>query len=493
MNILNRIYFVVILIVLINLMYSCVKDLGNYNYTPINGPRISGIDSIYIVTRNDTLKIEPTLEYAQDQHVDTSNYEYSWLSIRREGFNSREPELIATGVKLSTMIDRSEGTYDWSFRVKDKRTGVWQEQYFQILITNDIYEGWYLLSEISGKTSRLDMLSYKHQLNSYQFMENVLGTKNPSFKMAGAPTFVAAINYTYLAFGTDNLATVFSTNNLVSKSLSINLDTDFPTNRNEAIGSDVRFYGNSGQKLIWNNGKVFADLFELGGAGYVEISKLVDGKTFNASPFISYSDDKILFDESNSKFLWYAGVGSQSCIPIEDGEIQSNAKGKRLLYMVKSTYNEGDTFAVLQDVVTNKVYLMLFTRSKLNYFKEISNTPIAMAENFGVSDDFGYLFYAVESKLYAYDINTQLNREMVDYGDRKISLLKFNQISFVGISKTQRYEEMNKNLCVGTYQESDLDNSGVLDIYQIQPALGQIVKESYAGFGKIKDITYAAR
>lgn len=484
------------LLAFIVLLQSCIKDIGNYDYESINEISIGGIDSVYIITRNDTLKINPTVTYSKDLKGDTSNYEYSWLEIRMIGFNSSYPTLISNDINLNKKITSGERSYEYSFRVKDKRTGVWKEQYFVLTVTNDIYEGWFVLSEVPNENSRLDMLSYKHQTNDYVFLKDVLAIKNPNFILEGLPNFLNVTTYNYISFGTNKLANILHTNNLTSKPIP-----DFPqafvTNKNEAIGDDVRYYGDVSQSLLWNNGKVFAN--QSGGnssSTFVEITKYSNNVGFRASPFISYLDgfDDILFNEDKKELVWYAGNGASSCIRIDNEEIQEKVRGKELLYMKKTPYNQDNTFAVLKDILTNKVFLMLFTRSKLIYFQEILNTDIVNAKHFEVSDEFGYLYYCIGNKLYAYDFNTFVNKEMADYGQKKISMLKFNKISFVGISKTPRYEEINRSLCVGTYLEGDLENSGTLDIYQVTPALGQLVKkESYTGFGKLKDITYRAR
>ncbi len=86
---------------------------------------------------------------------------------------------------------------------------------------------------------------------------------------------------------------------------------------------------------------------------------------------------------------------------------------------------------------------------------------------------------------------------MADYGSRKISLLKFQYVN-VGLVQygtfKQRYQDITKRLAVGSYDESNLNTSGTLDLYSIPPINGQIVKEeSFSGMGKIVSITYRSR
>lgn len=492
----NKIIIIGVLLVLVNSLGSCVKDIGNYDYRTINEVNITGIDSVYVVTRNDSLKISPSITYSMDMEGDTSNYEYSWLRINVVGISSGIPQVFGKSANLNGKISADEGSYECAFRVKDKKTGVWKEKYFILTVTNDIYEGWFALSEISNERSRLDMLSYKQQLNDYQFLKEILGVKNPKLVLDGRPNFLRFINSKFLSMGTSKLANMVSADNLVSKPIP-DFPQSFITGNNEAIGNDIKLYGVTGQKLIWNNGKIFAN--NSNGptpATFQEITKFSDGVSFRASRFVSNYDglDNIFFNEDKTEFVWHSGFGASQCFRIDNEEIQAKAAGKKLLYMKRTSYNQGDTFAVLKDTTNNKVYLMLFTRAKLNYFQEILHTPIANAEFFEVSNELGYLYYTVGSKLYAYDFNTSTHKEMADYGLRKISLLKFNTISFASINKTPRYEDINRSLCVGTYLEGALDDSGTLDIYQVPPALGLLVKkESYSGFGKLKDITYRAR
>lgn len=121
---------------------------------------------------------------------------------------------------------------------------------------------------------------------------------------------------------------------------------------------------------------------------------------------------------------------------------------------------------------------------------------MAQAEQFEVNNDFGYVFYNVGSKLYEYDFNLKLNKEMADYGSRKISLLKFQYVK-VGDPKSnsyKRYVDITKRLVVCSYDDGNLNNSGAMDVYSIPPVNGQLIKEeSFAGMGKIVSITYRFR
>lgn len=63
------------------LLTACMKDKGNYNYTPINRVTIQGVDSAYLLDYGTRLQIKPVLKFSEDTHEDTANYTLSLIHI----------------------------------------------------------------------------------------------------------------------------------------------------------------------------------------------------------------------------------------------------------------------------------------------------------------------------------------------------------------------------------------------------------------------------
>lgn len=483
-------------------LQACKKDPGNYVYTEINQAVVTGLDTLYSVNQGDVLQIKPKIAYTKDEAGDTLNYKYSWLKINREGYNAGVPRVMDSTVNFNVRMKDNLGVYNYAFRVTDKKTGVWKETYFKIFITNKTFEGWFLLSEVENKQSRLDMLSYKANTNKYEFMEDVLAASRSSLKLKGTPSFISFFNTNgvpiingtqdALVVGTTEMATFLGVDTLEHRP-NYDFSVFMEGNNNLATGPGSRMETHSLKVFLWANSNIYS---QTSGKLY-PINQMSSGNTnpFKASrSFGSTPAAAVLFNEDALEFVWYPGGGANACEKIENETLFKNKIDKNLLYMKYSAYNGGEYFAVLKDKSSDKVYLARFTVGKQNYFAEITDTPIAQAEQFEVSENFGYVFYSVGGKLYEYDFNLKLNKLMADYGAKKISLLKFQYVDPGYYTKNPRYIEINKRLCVCTYDVGNLNTSGTMDLYSIPPINGQLVKEeSYSGMGKIVSITYRKR
>lgn len=482
-------------LVVISVLQACKKDPGNYVYTEINEAIVSELDTFYSVNQGEILHITPKVTYSKDQLGDTSNYKYAWLMIKKSGQQSGVPKVMDSTRTFNVRMKDDLGVYNCAFRVTDRKTGVWKETYFKIFVTTKTFEGWYLLSETTGRQSRLDMLSYKEDTKRYDFIRDVLAVSKSSLKLSGVPSFISYWDSS-IGVGTSEMAKFIG-----ADSLEYLPDYDFSffveDGSDAAIGLGSKLDGRFNKAFMWANGNVYTTFVE---PVIFPINQMSTGDVtpFKAAPFMSGLDGAVLFNETLSEFVWYPGRGRRSCVRIENETLFKNKIDKNLLFMKYVTYNGGETFAILKDKTGGKVYLARFTTSnqavgKQNYFAEITNAPIAEAENFEVSDDFGYVFYNVGGKLYEYDFNLKVNKEMADYGSRKISLLKF-QYMYQYPTLMKRYLDITKRLCVCTFNEGDLDNSGTMDLYSIPPVNGNLVKEeSFSGMGKIVSITYRYR
>lgn len=489
------------IIMLIALFGACRKDLGNYNYKTVNEAVVTGLDSAYSVNSGAILTIEPKIAYTVDQQVDTANYLYEWWRINLVGFTPAISVKLATGTKMNARIVAQLGLWSCTFRITDKKTGVFKEYPFRLLVTRPTYEGWLVLSGVSGAGSRLDMISYNTVQNKYTTIIDILAASNSTFKILGEPAFVGSGNNNNGPMTTNTtdkimVAASQSAAYLGADTLNYQPLWDFNTfmpSGFTALGSGPAYNetNSSGTFLVVNE-QAFA-----GTSSSFQRINVLGTTPFLSAPYISFSipgnaTQAILYSKDLSQFLWYPGSGG-TCRALENESLFANKTGKDLLFMNFVTYNGGETFAILKEKTGNKVYLARFTIAKQNYYQEITGTPMAEGTNFAINPEYGYVFYSVGSKIYEYDFNTGINLEMADYGSRKISLLKFQTIHVAAVVNP-RYVKLSNNLIVCSYEDNNLDSSGALDIYTVPGINGQIVKsESYTGFGKIKSITYRKR
>ncbi|UYQ94505.1 hypothetical protein MKQ68_05300 [Chitinophaga horti] len=145
----------------------------------------------------------------------------------------------------------------------------------------------------------------------------------------------------------------------------------------------------------------------------------------------------------------------------------------------------------------NKVFLARFmtTGAKQNFYEEITGTDVALAEHFCVSPEYGYVFYSVGSKVYEYDFSLKKSVLMKDYGNRRISVMKFHRfLSLEAAISNAFYTELSRKLAICTYEPGNPSASGVMELYNVPGINGPLrLYKSYEGLGKVVSLTYRER
>lgn len=481
--------------------------MGNYDYSEVNEAIVSNIDSIYVVEAGSRLNIKPKIVYTQDKVGDTTNYTYEWFQLDPKGGIAREPILRDSFTNFSCIMDMPLGEYNYTFRVTDKRTGVWKDNYFVVLVNNAVYEGNLILSDIGDNKSRLDMLSWNYKTNKFDVVQNALATMKSDLQLDGAPSFISYFydpssnnpyaNSTFDAIivATSKLATYLGADFLEYKP-QYNLLRSFSTGKNEAIGTGGIFTcaDISTNVFLSTQGNVFSQSYR---GTLFNINRMMDtpDHLFKASPYVAVNNNvSILFNEDNSEFVYHPENSYTGCVTLQNGEsLFKNKIDKSLLFMKYITFDGGEIVALLKDKSGSKVYLARFNEKEQKRFEEITNTFIADAEHFEIDNIYGYVFYNVGSKVYLYDTELRRNQLIADYGNKKISLLNYPTIAPHWKKNNTRYQKIARQLNIYTYNPADLKSSGGVDVFEIMPS-GQVKKEaSYSGFGKVVSTSYRNR
>lgn len=135
--------------------FSCVNDLGNYDYRPVEeimGITISGFEDTTVII-GETLEIKPIIENIKDEN----RYEHLWYATRvfnssTGGFIPMRDTLSMTK-DLSTKIEMDAGNYYLIYIIRDREKDVYARK--QVVITvqgTQIAAGWYILKEINNET-----------------------------------------------------------------------------------------------------------------------------------------------------------------------------------------------------------------------------------------------------------------------------------------------------------------------------------------------------
>ena len=111
---------IILYILSLFVVFSCYKDLGTSekDYQDINEISIDGIESIYSIDVDDSLKISPIL--TGTQYSDTSKFTYEW---------EIDNKIVSTKINMAIIIDLLPGNKISRFIVKDKETRI--KKYFR--------------------------------------------------------------------------------------------------------------------------------------------------------------------------------------------------------------------------------------------------------------------------------------------------------------------------------------------------------------------------
>ncbi|WP_212001789.1 PKD-like family lipoprotein [Chitinophaga sp. HK235] len=485
---------------------ACYKDQGNYQYHEINNvDSITGIDKEYAILFKDTLRISPKLFATQDQG-DTGRYTYRWEALVDGG--SRVPGdesnvLIGSFRDLAYPVKLRPAGYDCYYRVKDKQTGVEWFHRFHFTVQSTVYQGWVALCDVKGAV-RIDMVSRLGEQD--RLIRDVM-----TFTNAGLPARQGAkqLVFEYSNAGrqfylnTGNGLERFEGENFTWKSTyGIRYEMLAPVD----AGFSVDLFYNSplylGVDYLIAGKQVFYRNQVMGGKAFGSpVNYVDDEKTpFNPARFVAggygSTSQHLLYDRDKRRFVVHDAMFGTKCSSLQDGKLFSYTTGKDLVYMVPTSYGGGDVFAIMKDDAGKYyTYCINVTRGgvKQSYYTEMTDAPeLDKATVFAVSNQLGYVFYAVGGRLYEYDIFIHKATLMADFGTEKISVMKAPFFSSYG---KEFYTNLTNSLVVGSYDAARPDTeNGVIRVYSI-PDRNDALKLtwSYQGLGKIVDLVYRER
>ena len=489
-------------------LFSCKKDLGNYDYTELNAlDKITGLPAEVSAVYGKTIKITPEIKFTKDPNFDETKYSFEWTYIGSNGLGGSKLFSLAKTKNLDMVMQIVAGDYTAYYNITERATGVKYSTKFTLKVVNEINEGWIMMNEANGK-ARVDMLSLNAN-NNFDLIIDLLATTGSELKLEGKPV----MTYTYgtgllvgpdaisygLYFGTDQGTTKVNPNNFKwTKTMGLNYEMfgDIPA----GFYADLIRQQSSGSAYMIGKGNAYyyeraVNVYYSTPINYITAEK----KGFEIEPFVAGNHSSaigtnILYDKTNRRFVRHSGSAATSTtIPDPDAaqKLFSFSTGMDLLYMRWVPFNGGEVFSVLKDPNTSKRYLARFNpvNNAQSYYSEVIGTDFNNAEFYAISPEFGYIFYSVGSKVYQYDMVYKTTKLMADYGSKKISYLNFYEFKF-----TTKYKDDNK-LMIGLYNPAVSDGTeGSLNIYSVPGLNGDIALiKSYSGFGRIKSLTYRER
>lgn len=148
----NKIILGSLLILIGILSYSCIDDIGNYDYEDVDQlfpVKVKDLESGYEVLQADTLEIHPEFETIDDE----SRYQYQWYVISPGSGSLPEKTILGNTKDLKARVQLDAGTYTLFFQITDPKLSVYTYVKSSLSVTQSVITGgWYVLKDINDET-----------------------------------------------------------------------------------------------------------------------------------------------------------------------------------------------------------------------------------------------------------------------------------------------------------------------------------------------------
>ncbi|MEN5058195.1 PKD-like family lipoprotein [Sphingobacterium kitahiroshimense] len=490
-------------------LQSCNKDLGNYSYSELSEIQFTGVDSVYQAYNQKELVIKPDIKFLDGAAFKADDYTFEWFTINPAAnvLNADKKKFLGNQLNLDTTITLSPGEYDLYFRIQNKKNNYRYQHISKLSVTSELSNGWLVLNDIDGK-ARLDMLNYNSSQQKYVPYLDILSTFSNA-QLEGKPKLVYYLhnrdpfngkysNRVYV--GTDQMTLSF--NNEIqtwTDYRNLRFEVNHPTSSTyhaEVIRSQNPFLcyildsdGILMGENVTQNFLYGPTLNRVGGGVRLNISKYI-AEFYGAS-----SAYAVVFDQDNKRFLVHSGTNYTLLQPSSSQPevFTPDQVGMDLLYMERGLTATNQFYALLKNSNTSQIKLLRFVHSSSTFtplaFDVVNNThQIDQATSYAVDPVFGSLIYTIGSQVYQYDPFGKKYTLLLDLGNRKISVLKYQKLLKNKVDP--RYIDFSKKLMICSYDPSQPNTSGKMEFYEISLGGAAKLTESYTGFGKIADVSY---
>lgn len=449
------------------MLFSCTKDLGNYNYKNINEVSIIGLKDFYRVEYPDgklqvPIELKSTLDNGKQDR-----YMYEWKAVK--SITGGAAYVLSNEKNLNYDVNILPGSYTLYFKVTDKETGIIWKSYTSLAVSTSTSRGFLLIGNNALGNAQLDMIKMPLDGDTTVAVNLMRNSNLPQLKGAVNVMFTGGMsnmNNSKFWIMTDDGSyyldkTTFNAN-LYNKFRPLTF-TMMPISDNIAlvdVAPRVNKIGGTAsttscRAVSTNDGNIFYNSSIISGDAYGNPINRIDPNVdlyFKASPYLMYSmgyfRGLVVYDNDNNRFTFCASTGTNvKTLSDKAGEIfpwNQEGNGRKLIYAenTRNTSNGaiyGNTFALMKDgsgiyhiYMINPSYTST-TPSKTGYYQinESLATNFAKAEQkklYAFSSTRTLLLYAVGSSLYYYDYNKGNERSglLRNFGGDEITMLKFD-------------------------------------------------------------------
>ncbi len=473
------------------LLQGCYKDLGNYEYQVINGIEISNFPppetSNAISVMTGLITVEPTLRDSLGLITaeNEDRYNYLWYT-----FGSKIDTMSTTRQLVDQPVGLPLGTHKIYYRVTEKSTSVFKDTSFYVRISTTISDGFLVLNDISGKT-RVDMLSWYD--NTFNHITDVVGSPLPDnpFKI------VLNMNIIWPRLNLQRAAI-----HVLTKSGSVKLDPDLAykaddpgynatwdfvpgTAPSNFIADNLISYQTQSYNAMVSQGNlyIYGSMNTMLYRRWNFPANFRDKKQFTASSQCVTANGAryLIFDEDNKSLysITTTGAACDALTFTNSPPLTPVTNMEKDLVFMGATQNMAAqgltlTYYVLLKDASNDYWILRMLPGAgsaawtQEYWHKIGSKgtgakDIDKATVFATGGQYNHsLYYAVEGKVYKYNIPDDNWFEVLDKTPEKVTYMDFNNYN---AAVTGDAYTLYKSITVATVNDAGRGSLAVYDIY----------------------------
>ncbi len=479
----KKIFFLTIAIALF--FQSCMKELGNYEYTDVNKIVIDSIKTFYTIEQYTIPNITPVI--SQTIEKDESNLSFYWTLETSAGLDT-----LCKNKIFDSELYIPPGDYYSVLFVFDNKTGLYSKVRFSIRVVSAIGEGLMVLSKKTGSNEAA--LTYFSTSNKVIKYPSFIGTDpvNIYYVRKGASTVPLVhvmckdnlggivINPTTLTKFYNFKDFFYIPNTVVNPQSYTNVWTQYKT-LPSVYGSS--YYSANFAEYVCNDNKVHIR-YAYGANQRMDAPFLApDDLGYFASPFIigTYNGPSVfIYDEKNSRFLEATSISSNRLTKVKIKTttprvpFDPHSMGMKLKVLHAdwglSVGSNMRIYYIMKDTDNNKNYYVEVLTTNLNFapskIYEL-NIPIDSKTKFGCSVITPAFYYSDKNKIYSFDVEVKSSvlRETLPDNEEITSMFVEHHVQKDPITNKDYYDHLR--LYVGVKGAVVNGNDGSIYIYKI--------------------------
>lgn len=454
----------------ITFLGGCSKFDQDFIRNPINELTVTTTETSFSLVQFEKLEIPVTITSSRSE---SGTYSYTWKAIADDSVY-----VISDKKDLDITVEIPPGSYDLQYTITDDKNGLTYNNMYRLTVNGAFYEGW-LVTHNGGNQGKLTFVRSDHKM----FDDPASDVNNIVFPGKAIAAFYSAIQfyseYASIHYFTDAGVYRFDPNNFLLTGKTDEVLPGVSHFGNIAYGASVL----GADQYIVNDANVHAGMgsfyanqilmpYSEGLSGDYELFPAVITTAQLATYF---------YDNKEKRFLQIPYLGREllPATSAADAVFNMAKVGKTMIAADKgrTSSSSGVFYFVMEDPSGRYFYSLNGSTPAIFQKVEDSKCPdFSMATSFATSGIFEHMYYAVNNKLYLYNMVANTAELLYSFPAGQ------------DIKDIEMKRSTSKTLAVATVN----GDSGTLHLFEIDD-LGHFVRnapsKSLTGFGNIVHIS----